>query len=157
MRRSLKALTAWASTLFSRFPHLDILPRQLVRSLQGPGVEASLTLRSFAKQTRWEWKECTPGGFLEEVTSKPCLQSCTQYHLRVPHSHQNVCRSLLLSSLRTAWGGTHWQGLIFTFPITHLWWFPTAVGKHNKAPLIRDQTALPSLKLVISSGWELNL
>ena len=51
------------------------------------------------------------------MTSKPGLQSCTQHHLRVPHSHQKVCRSLLLSSLsRTAWVGFTGRGSFLLSP-----------------------------------------
>lgn len=87
---------------------------------------------------------------------------CTQCYPRVPDSHQNAYRSLLLSSLsRWEWGlcplPPILNGLILTLPIRELRWLPKAVGKHNQAPNIRHQMALPSLRFMLSRGQELNL
>lgn len=73
---------------------------------------------------------CIPGGFLEEVTSKPCLRMCAQFHPSVPGFCQIEYRTPLSSSPRgTALGFTSpIQGLILTLPVRHWWQFPRAAG-----------------------------
>lgn len=91
---------------------------------------------------------CIPGGFLEEVTSKPCLRMCAQFHPRVPGFCQIECRTPSFKLTQGDSPGVHQphSRAHFDSPRQTLVAVSQGSGQPTQASVSRAQSAVPPVQ-----------